>query len=93
MIVKLYKNVFKSPPPPERRELFSKLYDAHGVELIGVFVNKDNPLEYYMITKYRDEDHFQSFIATVRELPEYQKMTQRVSDVRISAEAVTLIPE
>lgn len=93
MLVKLYKNVFLSPPPAERRNLFAKLYQEHGVELIGVWKNRDNPLEYYMLTRYRDENHFQEFIQTVRQLPEYQEMTKRVSEVRISAESVTLVEE
>ena len=93
MLYKLYKNIFKSPPPPERRKFFSKLYQEHGVELIGVWKNKENPLQYYMLTKYQSEAHFQTFIESVRELPPYKEMTEKVDHVRISSEVVTLIED
>ncbi|MHA2501800.1 MAG: hypothetical protein ACXAE3_02840 [Candidatus Kariarchaeaceae archaeon] len=87
---KLYKNTFERPPPPERRALFSKLYKQHDVKLIGVFRNRDNPLEYYMMTAYRDETHFREFIDTVKQIPEYTEMTRRVSEVRLSNEVTSL---
>lgn len=90
MIFKLYRNVFKEEPPPERRDLFAELYEEYGVELIGVWKNKKNPLEKYMLTKYRDEDHYQEFINAVRAIPEYIEMTQQVNKVRLSNEIVDL---
>ena len=90
MYYKLYHNVFDSPPPEERRTLFDKFYKEHGVELVGVFRNRENPLEFYMITAYRDMEHYQEFINIVQEDPEYVAMTKRVSEVRRFSESITL---
>ena len=90
MYFKLYHNVFSSPPPEERRALFNSLYEEHGVELIGVFRNRKNPLEFYMLTAYRDEQHYHDFIAAVRDLPHYKEMTQRISDIRLAHSSVAL---
>ena len=89
----MYKNLFAVGPPIERRALFAKLYAKHGVELIGVWKNKDNPLEYYMITKYRDEEHYRKFVEAVKNIPEYIEMTQKISEKRISAETINLVLE
>ena len=91
MLYKFYKNIFKTPPPAERRALFGSLYKKFGVELIGLWKNQDNPLEYFMITKYRDENHHKEFVAAVKEIPEYIAMTKRISEVRISSESINLI--
>lgn len=91
MLYKFYKNTFKTPPPEERRALFGSLYQKYGVELIGLWKNKDNPLEYFMITKYRDENHHKEFVAAVKEIPEYVAMTQRISEARISSESINLV--
>jgi len=90
MYYKLYHNIFQQPPPPERRELFERLYQEYEVELIGVFRNRENPLEYYMLTGYRDEKHYQEFVTAVRDIPEYQQMTARIDAVRISSDSVDL---
>jgi len=91
MLYKLYKNTFKTSPPPERRELFASLYKKYGVKLVGIWKNQDNPLEFYMITKYRDEDHHKEFVDAVKEIPEYVVMTNRIDEVRITNEIVNLI--
>ncbi len=93
MLYKLYKNLFREAPPAERRELFANLYEKHDVELIGVWKNRDNPLEYYMITKYRDEEHHRLFIDAVQKIPEYLEMTQRINETRISSESINLVLE
>ena len=90
MYYKLYHNIFSKQPPEERRELFSGLYKKYGVELIGVFRNIENHLEYYMLTAYRDETHYKEFIAKIKEIPEYVEMTKKVSAVRLSSSIVNL---
>ena len=89
---KLYKNTFRDSPPSERRDLFSKLYEEHEVKLIGVFKNREKPLEYYMMTAYQNENHYNSFINAVKKLPEYVEMTKRISEVRLTNEVVNLEP-
>ena len=90
MLYKLYKNVFKEPPPPERRMLFAKLYRKFRVELIGVWQNKNNPLEYYMLTKYDDEEHYNHFVTEAQKIPEYIRMNRIIDEIRISSEVVDL---
>lgn len=90
MLFKLYRNLFKEEPPKARKKLFARLYNKYGVELIGVWKNVDNPLEKYMLTKYRDEDHYQEFVKAVQDIPEYIEMTKQVSKVRLNNEIVDL---
>ncbi|MHA2027975.1 MAG: hypothetical protein ACW99A_07100 [Candidatus Kariarchaeaceae archaeon] len=91
MLYKLYRNKFKSPPPPERRELFARLYKKHNVEIVGVWKNQDDPLEYYMMTKYKDAAHHKRFVEDVKRIPEYIDMTERINEVRLFSESVNLI--
>ncbi len=91
MLYKFYKNTFKVPPPPERRILFDPLYEKYGVELVGIWINREDPLEYYMITKFRDEEHHKEFVDTVKQIPEYVEMTKRINEVRLTTEMVNLI--
>ncbi|MHA2252529.1 MAG: hypothetical protein ACXAD7_19345 [Candidatus Kariarchaeaceae archaeon] len=93
MLYKLYKNNFRQKPPAERRQLFADLYKQNEVELLGVWKNKDDPLEYYMLTRYRDENHYKEFVETVKKIPEYQEMTKRISEVRLSSEVIDLVEE
>lgn len=90
MIYKFYLNKYFNPPPPERREFFNKLYQEHGVELIGVFRNKDDPLELIMITGYRDEGHYEEFVSAVKENSKYRELTKQIEEVRVSNEMKTL---
>ena len=90
MIYKLYRNIFKIPPPPERKKLFAAYYRKFGVDLIGVWQDKNNPLQFFMMTKFRDEEHHHTFTEQIKKFPEYNAMTQRINEIRIESENFTL---
>ena len=58
---------------------------------MGVWKNRENHLEYYMITKFRDEAHHREFVTAVKQIPEYIEMTKRINDVRLTTEMANLI--
>jgi hypothetical protein len=69
---------------------FQEIYKKNGVKVIGVWENVDDSLEYYLITSYQDDDHYQNAITSMRTDPEYVKLSKDLQDSRESIKVVNL---
>jgi hypothetical protein len=69
---------------------FQEIYEKKGVKVIGAWENEDDSLEYYLITSYRDNDHYQSATKSMRTDPEYVKLSKDLEDARESIRVVNL---
>ena len=72
MIYKLYISRSLTDNRLENSEMeriftgFQENYKKNGVKVIGAWENEDDSLEYYLITAYRDNDHYQSATTKMR---------------------------
>lgn len=91
----MYKEQIKeSVDKPQGLDLFdefNKLYQQYEVKVIGEWQNADDPKEYYFMTAYHDEVHYQRFIDAMKENEKYQEMGKILAADRASIEAVTLL--
>ena len=69
---------------------FQKIYEKHGVKVIGAWENAADTSETYLITAYRDKTHFKEATAGMREDPEYAELGKAFQGTRELVEAVTL---
>ena len=80
------------PNSTQMFEEFQKFYDQNGVQVVGLWVNADDPNEQYFMTGYRDESHYRDFVEKVRSDKKYQEMSEEINKNRESIEAITLLP-
>ncbi len=69
---------------------FQEIYEKNGVKVIGAWENEDDSLEYYLITCYRDNDHYQSATTRMKMDPKYVKLSEELQGTRESVKVVTL---
>ena len=69
---------------------FNEIYKANDVKVIGVWQNTEDPNEVYFMTAFQSEEHYQNFVATVREDSAYQAMGEKIEADRESIEVTTL---
>ncbi len=96
MVYKLYISRSLSEKRLEDSEMerifkgFQEIYEKNGVKVIGAWENEDDSLEYYLITCYRDNDHYQSATTKMKMNPEYVKLSEQLQETRESVKVVTL---
>ncbi|MFC1803735.1 hypothetical protein ACFL0D_07205 [Thermoproteota archaeon] len=96
MVYKLYISRSFSEKRLEGSEMerifrgFQEIYEKNGVNVIGAWENEDDSLEYYLITHYRDNDHYQNATTKMRTDPEYVKLSKVLQDARESIKVVNL---
>lgn len=96
MILKLYKERIKAGKRPKDGEFersfnkFKEIYDEHGVRVIGVWENVDDPYEGYLVTAYRDNAHYEETVAKLRANSKYKDLTKDLEEYRESIEVTTL---
>ena len=69
---------------------FQDIYEKNGVKVIGAWENEDDSLEYYLVTRYRDNNHHKSATTSMRSDPEYVKLSKDLQDSRESIKVVNL---
>lgn len=83
MIFKLYKSRAKPGKKPDEKDVereyqaFQGIYRRYGVKVIGAWENIDDPDEGFLITAYRDIDHYEQAVARMRTDPEYMELTDK----------------
>ena len=94
MIYKLYITKTKSPADQSRGiELyneFKEIYEKHEVKVLGVWLNIDNANEVYFMTAFKNQEHYNTFIESMKENDQYQKMSQELAEERESIEVKNL---
>ncbi len=96
MILKLYKERIKAGKQPDdgvfERSFkeFKDIYDEHGVRVIGVWQNVNDPKEGYLVTAYRDNAHYEETVAKLRANSKYKELTKDLEENRESIEVTTL---
>jgi hypothetical protein len=69
---------------------FKKIYERFGVEVIGFWDNLYDPLETYLITAYRDADHYAEIVNKMRKDSTYRSLSEDLLMLRESIEEVSL---
>lgn len=98
MLYKLY--IYKEKPDRKGSDRdtervfkrFQEIYKQHGIEVIGAWTNKDDPLEGYLITAYKDQAHYEDAVAKMRVNKTYQELSKEIQGTRESTRVITLTP-
>ena len=70
---------------------FTPLYEQYDVKVIGAWWDKYDKTKGYQITAYRDEEHYEQFIESMKTHPEYQNSTEKLKPYIVNQESATLI--
>ncbi|OLS22025.1 MAG: hypothetical protein HeimC2_30790 [Candidatus Heimdallarchaeota archaeon LC_2] len=91
MLCKLYIAKYKEGIPDNTRfKDFEKFYEENGVKVIGGWENADDKDELYFITGYRDQNHYDEFVANMKNNARYQELSADLGSERESVKVVTL---
>ena len=77
----------------ELREKFQKIYEDHGVDLVGAWEDKDNPTVSYYITRYTDENDYKEKVAKLQKDERYAELTSQLNEIRTENSSTRLIPK
>lgn len=77
----------------ELREKFRKLYEQHGIEVIGRWKSIEHPHESYYMVRYDTVDDYQHKIRTLHEDEHYLNLTSQINLIRTDFQAIKLEPQ
>ncbi len=77
----------------ELREGFRKLYEQHGIEVIGRWKSVENPHESYYMVSYDNEDDYQNKIQALHEDEHYLSLTSQLNEIRTDFKATKLVSQ
>ena len=85
MLYKLYV-VTNKIPAEEAKGLalfkdFKNIYSEYDVQVIGVWVNTENPYEVYLMTAFKDEAHYESFVNSMSRCRKFWKRKGKESNL------------
>jgi hypothetical protein len=69
---------------------FKGIYERFGVEVIGFWENLYDPLEAFLITAYRNADHYAETVNKMRKDSTYRSLSEDLLKLRESIEEVSL---
>jgi hypothetical protein len=75
------------------RSLFEGIYKKHDIEILGTWVNADDPYETFYLSKYEDENDYRKKTEALRKDATYTDLTQKLKEIRISSTATRLTPK
>lgn len=94
MLYKLYIVKYKTASEESRSihhfDEFNKIYKKHGVKVIGVWYNLDDPNESIFMTAFNDEEHYNSFVEEMSHNERYQEMSSELAAERESIKSFNL---
>lgn len=94
MIYKFYKirssGSFSEAKMIEYINAFDKIYAENEISVVGTWYNVDDQSETYLITAFRDEQHYADFVEKMKTHDDYQRMSKEMEPDRLSIEAATL---
>lgn len=77
----------------ELRDSFRKLYEQHGIEVIGRWKSEENPYESYYMVSYDSEDDYQHKTKKLHDDEHYLSLTSQLNEIRTDFKAERLVPQ
>ena len=77
----------------ELREEFRKLYEQHGIEVLGRWKSVEIPHESYYMVKYESEDDYQHKTRTLHDDEQYLRLTSQLNEIRTDFKSIKLVPQ
>ena len=91
MHYKLYRINYKNEIPQNTGfDDFRKFYEENGVKVVGGWENVEKKNELYFMTGYRDQEHYKSFVTSMKENSRYKELTEKLNEERESVDVTTL---
>ena len=77
----------------ELREEFRKLYEQHGINVMGRWKSVEKPHESYYMVTYENDDEYQEKIKALHEDENYLNLTSQINLIRTEFKAIKLEPQ
>jgi hypothetical protein len=77
----------------ELREEFRKLYEQHGIDVIGRWKSIENPYESYYMVAYEDNEEYEQKIGVLHEDEQYLNLTSQINLIRTEFKVIRLEPQ
>jgi hypothetical protein len=77
----------------ELRKEFRKLYEQHGIDVIGRWKSVEKPNETYYMVSYDSHEDYQQKIDDLHEDEKYLKLTSQINLIRTDFKAIKLEPQ
>ena len=75
------------------REEFRKLYEQHGIDVIGRWKSIEKPHESYYMVTYENHDEYQQKIDALHADEHYLSLTSQINLIRTDFKAIKLEPQ
>lgn len=92
MIYKLYKDTTRTSEPVDLDIFneFKSIYEENNVNVVGLWQNESKTNEFFFMTAYRDAEHYNSFVESMKTHERYQELSRKLEEERESIEAIEL---
>ncbi|MFW9794204.1 MAG: hypothetical protein ACFFEE_07880 [Candidatus Thorarchaeota archaeon] len=77
----------------ELREEFRKVYDQHGIRVVGRWKSIEHPHESYYMATYDSYDEYQDKIDALHADEHYLNLTSQINLIRTEFKAIKLRPQ
>jgi hypothetical protein len=77
----------------ELRKEFRKLYEQHGIDVIGRWKSIEKPHESYYMVAYDNHEDYQDKIRALHEDENYLNLTSQINLIRTDFKAIKLEPQ
>lgn len=94
-LVMLYRSKVKPDAVDMMTELrgqFRKIYDEHGIEVIGRWREANDPTVSYYMVKYDNEEEYKKKVDELHHDETYLRLTSKLNKIRVDFSTTRLIP-